>query len=100
MNDAVHHPKHYTKGKIECIKYIQDKDLNFALGNVVKYVTRAGEKDNNSRLQDLEKARQYLDFEIAEEKRRIRNENSTHRSGSPFEYDDDAPVQYVSDTSR
>lgn len=66
MNN-INHPEHYTQGKIECIDYIQDKNLNFCLGNVVKYVTRAGLKDGNSRLQDLQKARQYLDFEIAEE---------------------------------
>ena len=68
--EVVAHPEHYTQGKIECIKYIQDKGFNFCLGNVIKYVTRAGLKVDNSRLQDLEKARQYLDFEIAEEKRR------------------------------
>lgn len=72
MNNAVTHPGHYTHGKIECIKYIMDKDLNFNLGNVVKYVTRAGRKGSDTRLQDLEKARQYLNFEIAEEKRKLK----------------------------
>lgn len=72
MSDQISHPDHYTGGKIECIKYIQDKDFNFCLGNVVKYVTRAGLKANNSRLQDLLKAKQYLDFEIAEERRRCK----------------------------
>jgi hypothetical protein len=38
--------------------------LNFNLGNAVKYISRAGRKENNSLLQDLKKARQYLDFEI------------------------------------
>lgn len=70
MNEVVSHPKHYTGGKIECIKYIQDKDFNFCLGNVIKYVTRAGLKQDNSRLQDLLKARQYLDFEIAAERKK------------------------------
>lgn len=70
MNN-ISHPEHYTQGKIECIDYIQDKNLNFCLGNVVKYVTRAGLKDGNSRLQDLQKARQYLDFEIAEELKKV-----------------------------
>lgn len=43
----------------------RDWDLNFNLGNVVKYVSRNGRKPNESSLKDLEKARQYLDFEIA-----------------------------------
>lgn len=70
--EQVTHPEHYTQGKIECIKYIQDKGFNFCLGNVIKYVTRAGLKADNSRLQDLLKAKQYLDFEIAEERRRCK----------------------------
>ena len=41
---------------------IEDWDLNFNLGNVIKYVSRAGRKDDI--LKDLMKARQYLDFEI------------------------------------
>lgn len=55
-------PLYYSYGKIECIEYIMDKQFNFCLGNVIKYVTRAGQKCDT--LQDLKKARQYLDFEI------------------------------------
>ena len=68
--DPVAHPAHYTYGKIEVIDFIQDKDLNFALGNAVKYIVRAGHKaeqgmsDEEKAIQDLEKARQYIDFEI------------------------------------
>ena len=39
---------HYNKGKIEVIKYIKDKDLNFDVGNVVKYVCREGFKSSSS----------------------------------------------------
>lgn len=60
--EKVNHPKHYTAGGIETIDFIEAKGLNFNLGNVVKYVTRAGRKDN--RLEDLKKARWYLDREI------------------------------------
>jgi uncharacterized protein DUF3310 len=67
FEDAVKHPNHYTTGSIEVIDYIQDKDLNFALGNVVKYVSRADHKGNA--IEDLKKARQYLDFEIAKRER-------------------------------
>lgn len=60
------HPSYYNVGRIEVIDFIQDKKLNFALGNVVKYVCRAGLKNNESKLKDLKKARNYIDFEIAE----------------------------------
>ena len=61
--DVIHKPSHYTEGrKYEPKDVIRDWDLNFNLGNTVKYVARAGRKDDI--LQDLKKARQYLDFEI------------------------------------
>lgn len=64
MVDLVNHPSHYTSGKIETWDFIVDKGLNFLRGNVVKYLVRAGIKDANTELQDLEKARAYLDREI------------------------------------
>lgn len=63
-NDAVSSPSHYTDGKIEVIEFIMDKDMDFCIGNVVKYVSRAGKKDEDKYIEDLEKARQYLDFKI------------------------------------
>lgn len=60
-NDAVNHPSHYTDGKIEVIDFIEDKKLPFHLGNVVKYVSRAGKKDPAKTIEDLKKARWYLD---------------------------------------
>lgn len=60
--DLVNHPPHYTKGGIETIDFIEAKGLGYRLGNVVKYVVRADEK--GSALQDLQKARWYLDREI------------------------------------
>lgn len=62
--DPVSHPSHYTDGKIEVIDYIEDKHLGFHLGNAVKYISRAGKKDPNKLIEDLEKARWYLDREI------------------------------------
>lgn len=64
MTDNVIRPKHYTATSIEPIAVIMAWDLNFNLGNVIKYVARAGKKRGNTKLQDLQKARQYLDFEI------------------------------------
>lgn len=62
--DLVNSPPHYNTGKIETITFIEDKDLNYRLGNVVKYVTRAGKKVGSDPVEDLKKARWYLDREI------------------------------------
>lgn len=65
-NDIIGHPSHYCEGrKYEPKDVIRDWELNFNLGNAVKYISRNGRKAGNSSLQDLKKARQYLDFEIA-----------------------------------
>ena len=63
-NDAVSHPAHYTDGKIEVIDFIEDKGLNFHRGNAVKYIARAGKKDPAKEVEDLKKARWYIDREI------------------------------------
>ena len=71
MADIINHPPHYTLGKIEVIDFIEDKELNFNLGNVVKYVARAGHKKSSGKsldakaLEDLKKAQWYLNREIA-----------------------------------
>lgn len=65
-NDPVNHPAHYTTGKIECIDFITDKRLNFCRGNAVKYIIRAGLKDPEKEIEDLEKAVFYLNHEIEE----------------------------------
>ena len=69
--DNVNHPEHYIYGKIETIDYIEDKGLGFNLGNVVKYVSRCGHKKskgmsaNAKAIEDLKKAKFYLEREIA-----------------------------------
>ena len=62
--DPVNHPSHYTKGKIEVADFIADQKLNFDRGNAVKYVCRAGSKDTDKEIQDLEKAIWYINHEI------------------------------------
>ena len=62
--DVINNPSHYCFGKYEPVKVIQDWGLGFCLGNVIKYIARAGKKDGNSTLQDLKKAKKYLEFEI------------------------------------
>ena len=63
-HDMVNHPSHYNKGNIEVINFIEDQGLSFHLGNVVKYVARAGSKGD--KLEDLKKAQWYLDRYINE----------------------------------
>jgi len=58
-SDPVHHPPHYTRGKIEVADFIEDQQFNWHIGNVVKYLCRAGFKDDA--LQDYRKAQWYLD---------------------------------------
>ena len=63
--DKVDHPSHYTTGTIEVIDFIEDQQAlreSFSLGNCVKYICRSLHKDNQ--LEDLHKARWYLDREI------------------------------------
>ena len=61
--DNVNHPAHYKVGGIETIDFIEAKQLNYNLGNVVKYITRADHKGNTQ--EDLLKARWYFNREIA-----------------------------------
>lgn len=56
--DVINHPSHYTRGKIEVIDFIEDQQLPYHLGNVIKYIARAGYKGD--KLEDLKKARWYL----------------------------------------
>jgi hypothetical protein len=68
--EKVNHPSHYTQGKIEVIEYLEDQGWaeGFCLGNAVKYISRAGHKQDfvgqdqmNKTIEDLSKARWYLD---------------------------------------
>lgn len=64
MSDPVNHPAHYKSDNgLEAIDVIEGFGLGFHLGNVVKYILRAGRKDHL--IQDLRKARWYLDRRIA-----------------------------------
>jgi hypothetical protein len=65
-NSQVNHPEHYggEDNPYEAIKVIEAWDLGFNLGNTVKYVSRAGKKEKDKTIQDLEKAKWYLEREI------------------------------------
>ena len=70
MNENVENPLHYNSGKIEVIDFIEDQKLGFCLGNVIKYISRAGKKDSSKIVEDLEKAKWYLEREI----KKLKNE--------------------------
>ena len=53
-------PDHYKKGRIETWDYIADQNLDYFLGNAIKYISRAGFKSGESRIDDLTKARIYI----------------------------------------
>ena len=72
MSENVNHPDHYQFGekdkdassKYEAIKVIEAWDLDFHLGNVIKYISRAGRKSEVP-LEDMKKAKWYIDRWIA-----------------------------------
>lgn len=77
MNGAVEHPSYYNTGKYEVIDVIDDWGLNFAKGNAVKYIARAGRKNPETEIQDLEKASWYINHEI----RRLKNNKANEKIG-------------------
>lgn len=60
--DMIKRPEHYCFSKFEPKDVIREWGLNFNLGSAVKYIARAGRKDDI--VQDLKKAREFLSFEI------------------------------------
>ena len=59
-------PTYYQRGSSDVWDFIREQELNFHLGNAIKYICRAGYKD--SKIQDLEKAIHYLENELEHEK--------------------------------
>jgi len=64
--EYINHPIHYQGKSIEVIEIIDEFDLSFSLGNVIKYILRSKKKGNM--VQDLEKAKWYLEHEINKHK--------------------------------
>lgn len=69
MTDPAVQPSHYTRFKIEPRDFIQANKLGYAVGNIIKYVCRFDGKDG---IRDLEKAKNYLEYLIAQEKAKHR----------------------------
>ena len=74
MDESPIAPQHYggSDNMYEAIKVIQAWELNFSLGNVVKYIARVGKKAGNTEIQELKKARKYLDYEILQLENKIK----------------------------
>lgn len=64
-HDTVNSPLHYTAGGIETIDFIEAKELDYCLGNCVKYISRAGKKEKSKKVEDLKKAAWYLQRAIS-----------------------------------
>ena len=64
MAHKLHQPAYYERGNIPVWDFIRDQKLNFHLGNAIKYICRAGYKDNASINSDLRKAIHYLQNEL------------------------------------
>ena len=79
MSDKINHPKHYTAGNIEVYDFIEAWNLDFACGNVIKYVARAPYKGTH--LEDLKKAKWYLEKAIERQEARIAQDVADVLSG-------------------
>lgn len=66
IEEQVNHPNHYggASNIYEAIKVITAWELDFCLGNAIKYIARAGKKDASKEIEDLEKARFYINYKI------------------------------------
>lgn len=77
MTDNINHPSHYTSSPsgVECIQVTEH--MNFNVGNAIKYLWRAGLKAGNERhIEDLKKARWYVEREISRVEHEAREENN------------------------
>ena len=70
LEDPVNSPKHYTQGEMEVITAIEGMGLDYHQGNIVKYVSRYRYKNG---IEDLRKARWYIDRLIYIEEQRAIN---------------------------
>jgi hypothetical protein len=74
--EMVNHPNHYggEDNIYEAIKVIDAWELGFSLGNTVKYISRAGKKNSDKELEDLKKAKWYLDHHIKNLETKLNNQ--------------------------
>ena len=86
INDNVNHPNHYCEGrKYEPWDVIIDWQLDYLTGNAVKYLSRAGRKDQSKETEDLRKAIAYIEKRIEV----LESRKSDDSYDSIYELDDD-----------
>ena len=88
-----HGPEYYRRGSIQVWDFVRDKELNFHLGNVIKYVCRAGHKDDD--IEDLSKAIHYLSNEIE-----FRTSQRVPRSVSSKEFSESQLAEYAAELNN
>ncbi len=59
-----HNPSHYQNGSIQVWDFIADQNVDYFTGNVIKYICRAGKKEGESELDDLLKAKAYIEKKL------------------------------------
>ena len=74
QSDVIKNPKHYEQYEFEPVSFIMKNELSFWMGNVIKYVMRAGTKENTDEIQDLKKAIRYIEMRINQLEGREPNE--------------------------
>lgn len=80
-------PEHYVSGRnFEPKDVIRDWNLNFNLGNAVKYIARNGRKAGESAIKDLKKAIQYLQFEIEALQEEVKLESIDEKKQIKFDF--------------
>ena len=75
QSDVIKNPKHYERYAIEPVSFIMNNELPFWMGNVIKYIMRAGYKSNTAEITDLNKAKRYIDMRINQLEGREPNES-------------------------
>lgn len=99
--EVVNHPSHYKHGGIEAIDVIEAWELGFALGNTVKYISRAGYKGDD--IEDLEKAAWYLAREVARRKKqreRAKANATVHDHFGRTAHKEEQPTNHIRRAAR
>ena len=98
-HNAVDNPSHYCGTKYQVINFIEDWGLGYCLGNVVKYICRAGKKyvgDKQKELQDLKKAKWYLERRLEEHKNGVElDSNELKMNISIDDFTEDQKLNYI-----
>ena len=82
-NSQSYGPQYYKRGSIEVWDFIRDQELNYHLGNAIKYICRVGYKEDS--IKDLEKAIHYLTNELEHVKRKNLPRSTPHLPDKPSE---------------